>query len=123
MREDPARPRVFPPQSRDQTAQVLSKGPTKANDAPSRNLDLTESHARIRKSIGRTRSRRDPLFFRMMRVPRLTCRRVQGPFSRQLSPAELSLAEKPRQRLRELHTNRPGQHKRGHSRDLSQLPD
>src|SRR5215468_6257944 len=105
MREDPARLRVFPPRSRDQTAQARSKAPTKANDAPSRNLDLTESRARIRQSIGRSRSRMDPLFFRMTRVPRPAYRRVRAPFSRLLSLAELSLAEKRRQRLRELHTN------------------
>src|ERR1041384_943971 len=101
MREDPARLPVFPPQSRDQTAQAPSKAPTKANGAPSRNLDLTESHARTRQSIGRTRSRRGPLFFRMTRVPRPTYRQVRGPFSQQLSLADLSLAEKPHQKLRE----------------------
>src|SRR5260370_42584690 len=105
MREDPARLRVFPPQSRDQTAQVPSKAPTKANDAPSRNLDLTDSRARTRQSIGRTRSRRDPLFFRMTHVPRPTYCRVRGPFSRPPSLAELSLAEKPHRKLTELHTN------------------
>src|SRR5207302_9346336 len=114
---DPAPPRVFPPQSRDQTAQVPSKAPTKANDAPWRNLDLTEWRARIRQSIGRTRNRRGRLFFRMTRVPRPRYRRVRGPFSRQLSLAELSLAEKPHQKLRELRTNQPGQRRLGRSRD------
>src|ERR1700745_281112 len=117
MRADPARPRVFPLQSRDQPAQVPSKAPTKANDAPWRNLDLAESRSRIRQSIGRTRNRRGPLFFRMTRVPRPTYRRVRGPFSRQLSLAELSLAEKPHQKLTELHTNPLGQHRGGHSLD------